>query len=65
MSQQSQIVTFELTCPQPRAWLVLTSDNQEPRVVEMRQRALSMKVACPDLIPDDDRPSAADAARTL
>ena len=53
MSQQSQIVTFKLTCPEPRAWLVLTSDDQEPRVVEMQQRDLNMKFACPGLIADD------------
>jgi hypothetical protein len=55
MTHQLQNVTFELTSPEPRAWLVLTSDNQEPRVVEMQQRDLSMKFACPDLIPDDYR----------
>ena len=55
MSQHSQIVTFKLTCPEPRAWLVLTSDNQQPRVVKMQQRHLGMKDACPDLIPDDYR----------
>ena len=55
MSQHSQIVTFRLTCPEPRAWLVLTSDNQEPRVVEMQQRELSIKAVYLDLIPDDYR----------
>jgi hypothetical protein len=55
MSQQSQIVNFKLRCPEPRAWLVLASDNQEPRVVEMQPRDLSRKFACPDLIPDDYR----------
>jgi len=52
MSQQSKIVTFQLSCPKPRAWLVLTSDKQKPRVVEMRQRDLLMKSAFPELIPD-------------
>jgi hypothetical protein len=33
--QRSQIVTFYLTCPEPRAWLVIHSDIDGPRVVEM------------------------------
>jgi len=35
MSQRSQIVTFYLTCSEPRAWLVITADKKESRVFEM------------------------------
>lgn len=51
MQQQSKAVTFDSTCPQSRAWLVLTSDNGEPHVVEMRQRHLKIWSASADLVP--------------
>ena len=35
MSQRAQIVTFNLTCSEQRAWLVIEGDNQGPRVLEM------------------------------
>ena len=35
MSERSQIVTFYLTCSEPRAWLVIHSDNHQAQVVEM------------------------------
>jgi hypothetical protein len=31
----AQIVAFFLTSPQPRAWLVISSEREQPRVVEM------------------------------
>jgi hypothetical protein len=37
MSQESQIVTFRVRCPEPRAWVVATCDNPETHVVEMHQ----------------------------
>ena len=55
MSQQSTIVTFRMTCPEPRAWLVLISDTQKPRVVEMRQQNPSVWTACAELIPGEYR----------
>jgi hypothetical protein len=55
MSQQSKTVTFDVTCPEPRVWLVLTSDNREPRVVEMRQRNPNNWFASEDLIPGEYR----------
>ena len=36
MSQDSQIVTFHVRCPEPRAWVVATRDGLETHVVEMR-----------------------------
>jgi hypothetical protein len=55
MSQPSQILTFNLTCPQSRAWLVLESDHQEPRVLEMEQRNPSVWSASVDLIQGEYR----------
>ena len=49
MSEQSTIVTFRLTCPEPRVWLVLTSDARKPRVVEMRQQNPSIWCASAEL----------------
>jgi len=37
MSAQSKILTFNLTCPEPRAWLVLKGGNRDPQVVEMQR----------------------------
>ena len=51
MGQQSKAVRFELTCPQPRAWLVLTNDNGAAQVIEMRQRHLGIWSASADLTP--------------
>ena len=35
MTSRSQVLTFHLACPEPRAWLVIQCDDQEPQVVEM------------------------------
>jgi hypothetical protein len=35
MSERSQLVTFYLTCSEPRAWLVIQIDNCQGQVVEM------------------------------
>jgi hypothetical protein len=51
MSQQSKLVTFDLTCPEPRAWLVLKGNNREARVIEMRQRHPNSWSASVDLLP--------------
>jgi hypothetical protein len=48
-------VTFHLTSAQPRAWLVLKSDNQDARVVEMQSREPSDWFARMDLIPGEYR----------
>jgi len=50
MSQQSTILKFYLSCPGPRAWLVLISDNREPRVVEMWQSSPGIWFARADLV---------------
>jgi len=55
MNQTTQVLTFFLSCPQPRAWLVLTSDDQEPHVVEMQHRKRGVWSASVDLIPGDYR----------
>jgi len=55
MGQQSKAVTFDLTCPHAQAWLVLTSDNREPYVVEMRQRHRTIWSASADLMPGEYR----------
>ena len=55
MSQQSQLLTFSLTCPGPRAWLVLNSDDRKSRVVEMQQRYPGLWSAIADLIPGEYR----------
>ena len=51
MSQQSQIVTFHMTCPEPQAWLVLASDNDKPRVLEMHQLYPCNWLAIAHLVP--------------
>ena len=53
MSRQSQTVTFEVACPEPRAWLVLTSPRRKPRVMEMNQRSGSMWSADARLAPGE------------
>ena len=53
MSQQTKSVAFSLTCPDPRAWLVLTSADRKPRVVEMRHRDPSTWSACTHLSPGE------------
>ena len=35
MNQRSQLVTFHMTCPEPRAWLVMYSANRKAQVIEM------------------------------
>ena len=37
ISQDSEIVTFHVRCPEPRAWVVSTRNNLETHVVEMHQ----------------------------
>ena len=49
MSPQSKVVTFNLTCPEWRAWLVLDSDDRKPLVFEMRQQRPTVWSACADL----------------
>jgi hypothetical protein len=55
MSHPSQIMTFHLTCPESRAWIVLTGDGQESRVVEMEKRNSSVWSASADLTPGEYR----------
>jgi len=55
MSQPSQILTFNLTCPESRAWLVLECDDQEPHVLEMEQRIPSVWTASVDLMQGEYR----------
>jgi hypothetical protein len=53
MSQPSQVLTFYLTCPESRAWLVLESDDQQPHVLEMERRNPSVWSASVDLVPGE------------
>lgn len=53
MSQQLQTVIFSFPSSGPRAWLVLNSDNQEPRVVEMEQAGSSVWSASAELLPGE------------
>jgi hypothetical protein len=53
MSQQTKSVSFSLTCPDPRAWLVVTSVHRTPRVVEMQHRGPSTWSACTNLVPGE------------
>jgi hypothetical protein len=55
MSEPSTTVTFHLTCPEPRAWLVLKGENREPRVLEMQHRDPSGLAARADLMPGEYR----------
>ena len=55
MSQQSRLVTFSMICPEPRAWLVVTSDHGNPRVVEMRRLFPSNWSASVQLPPGEYR----------
>jgi hypothetical protein len=55
MLQQSQFVQLQMMCAEPRAWLVLTSDVQEPSVVEMHRRYPDSWSASADLIPGEYR----------
>jgi hypothetical protein len=55
MNQLSHIVTFDVTCPEPRAWLVLIAGNREAQVLEMRQRCPSEWFASADLSPGEYR----------
>jgi hypothetical protein len=57
MSHRATVVTFTLTCAEPRAWLILTSDTTESIVVEMGpkqplQRCMEIvRSASPALVP--------------
>ena len=53
MSRQSQSVSFELTCPEARVWLVLKSDHGNCSVVPMCQRCPSEWSATPALMPGE------------
>jgi hypothetical protein len=55
MGQQSKAVTFDLMCPQSRVWLVLTSADREPQVIEMRQRRGMIWSASANLPPGEYR----------
>jgi len=55
MSQRSQNVKFQVMCPEAQAWLVLTSDHQEPVVVAMQQTGASHWSASADLPPGEYR----------
>ena len=55
MSQQLKTVAFSFASPDSRAWLVLTSAEQEPHVVEMCHEPSSVWSASADLIPGDYR----------
>jgi hypothetical protein len=51
MNQPLQTLTFQLKSPEARAWVVLTSDDQEPQVLEMERRNTAVWSASADLIP--------------
>ena len=51
MSERLKNVAFSLTCPQERAWLVVTGGRIGPRVIEMRQECPGILSACADLVP--------------
>jgi hypothetical protein len=53
MNKMSKSVAFSMTCPEPRAWLVVTSGDRQPHVVEMRQQDPSIWSACADLMPGE------------
>ena len=53
MSQNSQIVTFHVCCPEARAWVVATRDNLETHVVEMQQGCPSDWSASVELMSGD------------
>ena len=53
MSQNSQIVTFHVRCPELRAWVVATRDDLETHVVEMHQGCPSDWFASVELMVGD------------
>jgi hypothetical protein len=61
MSHRTKVETFTLTCAEPRAWLVLTSDTRESIVLEMgrlqhqQQSTESVWSASPALLPAEYR----------
>jgi len=55
MSPPSQTLTFYLTSSESRAFLVLKSDNQKPRVLCMERRNPSVWSASAVLIPGEYR----------
>ena len=55
MDHQSQLVTFSLTSSAARAWLVLTNDHRQSRVVEMQEERPTFWSTCTDLIPGEYR----------
>src|SRR5579862_4480325 len=55
MGEPSQLLTFQFTCPETRAWLVLQRDDQRSCVLEMQQHHPSVWSASADLIPGEYR----------
>lgn len=55
MAQKSQDVRFELVSSEARAWVVVTSDNREPLVVEMEKAAANNWSANVPLTPGEYR----------
>ena len=55
MAQKSQSVTFELASPEPRAWVVVKSDDHEPLVIEMQKMAPTKWSADVPLTPGEYR----------
>ncbi len=51
MAPKRQLVIFHLKCPELRAWLVLASDNQTSRVLEMHQLYACNWLASAYLVP--------------
>ena len=55
MDHPSQLVTFGLSSAEARAWVVHTSGNQKPRVVEMREERPSYWSTSTELSPGEYR----------
>jgi CheY-like chemotaxis protein len=55
MAQKSQRVTFELASSEPRAWVVVKSDDHEPLVIEMQKLAPNQWSANVPLTPGEYR----------
>jgi len=55
MRQRSRNVTFQVTCPESQAWLVMTSDTQEPLVVAMELTGAHHWSASADVMPGEYR----------
>jgi CheY-like chemotaxis protein len=55
MRPQPQIIEFNLSCPSPRAWLVVKGGNREPLVIEMLKTSPNVWSASTTLIPGEYR----------